>query len=303
MSPENVLSHPPRVLSDAQRHFYFLNGYLLLESLVPADTLARLREIVAGFVERSRALTCSDEVLDLEDGHTAAAPRLRRLSSPVAHHPYFWEFASGLVADVAADLVGPDVKFHHSKLNFKWAGGGTGIRWHQDITGWPHTNYSPLTIGVYLEDVGPEQGPLGVIPGSHNGELFEPYDEAGNYTGCLSASALQRAGVERAVYLTGPAGSITIHNCRMLHSSKPNLAGRGRPLLLNVYSAADAFPYTINQLPTRYAGAIVRGRPARWSHHDPRPCALPLRESERPLVTSGIFEIAAPAQPRAVQSD
>ena len=73
----------------------------------------------------------------------------------------------------------------------------------------------------------------------------------------------------------GPAGSVTIHNCRTIHGSRPNLSDFGRPLLLNVYSAADAFTYTANPLPSRYEGTIVRGRPARYAHHDPRPCQVP----------------------------
>ena len=30
MTPEQVLSHPPRVLSQKQREFYFSEGYILL---------------------------------------------------------------------------------------------------------------------------------------------------------------------------------------------------------------------------------------------------------------------------------
>ena len=130
-----------------------------------------------------------------------------------------------------ADLVGPDVKFHHSKLNFKWAKGGEEVKWHQDITYWPHTNYSPLTAGLYLYDCGPEQGPLMAIPGSHNGELFSQYDDAGNWVGCLSDTDVKSVPVETAAELTGPAGSITIHNCRVVHGSRPNTADLGRPLL------------------------------------------------------------------------
>eukprot|EP01047_Picozoa_sp_COSAG01_P079860 COSAG01_NODE_15311_length_1350_cov_6.521982_1_plen_133_part_10 len=93
---------------------------------------------------------------------------------------------------MAQDLIGPDVKFHHSKLNLKMGGqvgDGGAVRWHQDIqvrarqpvlgTGstdgmmpvtptistplttrmdkprqfWPHSNFTPLTIGLYLHDV------------------------------------------------------------------------------------------------------------------------------------------------------
>jgi ectoine hydroxylase len=278
MTPEEILAHESKVLSQAQREFYFDNGYLLVESIVPAEWVERLRAVTDEMVERSRELTKSDTVFDLEAGHTAEHPRLRRLTSPVEHHPVYWEFASSagsVLPDLISDLVGPDVKFHHSKLNFKWAEGGAEVKWHQDITYWPHTNYSPLTAGVYLYDCGPDQGPLMVVPGTHKGDLFSQYNERDEWVGCLSDTDVKAVPVETADELAGPAGSITIHNCRVVHGSRPNLSDLGRPLLLNVYSAADAFPYTANPLPSRHAGAIVRGRPARWAHHDPRPCLIP----------------------------
>ena len=44
--------------------------------------------------------------------------------------------------------------------NFKWADGGEAVEWHQDIQR-PHTDFSPLTIGVYLDDVDAEMGLMG----------------------------------------------------------------------------------------------------------------------------------------------
>jgi ectoine hydroxylase-related dioxygenase (phytanoyl-CoA dioxygenase family) len=276
MTPEQVLAIPPKVLSQAQRESYFAKGYLLVERIVPEDWLARLRAVTDEMVERSRHITESDAVWDLEDGHSAAAPRLRRLSSPNDHHETYWAYASqSNIADVVADLVGPDVKFHHSKLNFKWARGGDEVKWHQDIGFWPHTNYSPLTVGTYIYDCGPDQGPLGVIEGSHDGPLHDQYNAKGEWVGCLSDADAARIDPAKMVYLEGPAGSITIHNCRTIHGSKPNRSDLGRPLLLNVYAAADAFPYTRNPLTSKYDQAIVRGQRARWAHHDPRPCLMP----------------------------
>lgn len=275
MTPGDVLDQRPKILTDSQRASYFADGYLLLESFLEGAVVERLRTVTAEMVERSRALTVSDSAFDLEPDHTAAAPRLRRLSSPVVHHPAYWDFASGILADIAADLVGPDVKFHHSKLNFKWAKGGAEVKWHQDIPGWPHTNYSPLTIGTYLHDTGLDQGPLAVLPGSHEGPIYDEYDADGRWVAAISEQDLAGIDLGRTRYLTGPAGSLTIHNCRLMHSSKPNLSGLGRPLLLNVYSSADAFTYTANPLPTPYAGQIVRGRAAKWARHDPRPCLIP----------------------------
>jgi len=275
VTPEEVLLHPPKVLTEGQRESYFADSYLLLESFLGQETVERLRAVTARMVERSRPLTVSDGAFDLEPDHTAVAPRLRHLSSPVVHHPAYWELASGILADIAADLVGPGVKFHHSKLNFKWAKGGAEAKWHQDIPGWPRTNYSPLTIVAYLHETGPEQGPAAVLPGSHEGPIYDEHDAQGRRVAAISERDLAGIDLSRTRYLTGPAGSLTIHNCRLMHSSKPNLSGLGRPLLLNVYSSADAFTYTAHPLPTPYAGRIVRGRAARWARHDPCPCLIP----------------------------
>ena len=192
-------------------------------------------------------------------------------------HPVFWDYClKSVLPDIVADLVGPDVKFHHSKLNFKWAQGGEEVKWHYDISFWPHTNYSPLTVGTYLYDCGMEQGPLAVLPKSH---LLDPmlsqYDGKGNWTGCLSAADVARLDTSKTVYLTGPAGSLTIHNCRTLHSSPKNESDLGRPLLLNTMTSADAFPYTVNPIKPKHDQFMLRGKRALFAHHDPQPCLVP----------------------------
>ncbi|HET7635186.1 MAG TPA: phytanoyl-CoA dioxygenase family protein, partial [Burkholderiales bacterium] len=168
MTPEQILAIPPRVLSQKQREAYFEDGFILLERVIPDDWLRKLRAATDELVERSREIRRSDAVFDLEPDHTPENPRLRRVSSPVDQHPAFWDYVSqSKLGDIVADLVGPDVKFHHSKLNFKWAKGGEEVKWHYDISFWPHTNYSPLTIGTYLYDCDMDQGPVGFVPGSH----------------------------------------------------------------------------------------------------------------------------------------
>jgi hypothetical protein len=50
---------------------------------------------------------------------------MRHVSSPCDLDPVFWELLTeGPLADLAADLLAPDVKFYQAKLNFKWARGG-----------------------------------------------------------------------------------------------------------------------------------------------------------------------------------
>jgi hypothetical protein len=42
--------------------------------------------------------------------------------------------------DMVADLIGPDVKFHHCKINLKLSGAKTEVAYHQDFAYTPHTN-------------------------------------------------------------------------------------------------------------------------------------------------------------------
>jgi ectoine hydroxylase len=236
------------------------------------------RAATDAMVDKSRSITKSDATWDLDKGHAFENPRLRRLSSMNDHHPVYWEYASAPhspLPDAISDLVGPDVKFHQSKLNFKGSKRGDEVKWHQDISFWPHTNYSPSTAGTYVFDCSAEQGPLGVLRGSHLAPVVDQYNDKEQWVGCLKPEEATAIDMSKVDYPEGPAGYVTIHNCRTLHYSKANWSEIPRPLLLNVYSAVNAMPYTYNPLQSQHYGAIVRGKPARWAYHDPRPCLLP----------------------------
>ncbi|MBM86716.1 MAG: phytanoyl-CoA dioxygenase [Rhodospirillaceae bacterium] len=273
MLEHEILKHPAIILTTAQREQYFEEGAVLVKDVVPVNWLERLRAASAEMIERSRKIDQSDDRFLLEDGHSPENPCLKRLSSPVDHHPDFWAFAgSSPAVEAAADVVGPDVKYHHSKLNFKWARGGMKFDWHQDIQAWPHTDYSPVTVGLYLEDCGDEQGPLVTIRGSNKGKLHSMYDENRNWVLRIPE---ERIDLQSAVHHVGPAGSLVILNCRTVHGSAPNLSERSRPFLLITYSSADSFTYTVNPIQSPREGTIVRGNPATMSCHDPRPCEVP----------------------------
>ncbi|WP_417518233.1 phytanoyl-CoA dioxygenase family protein [Minwuia sp.] len=250
-------------LSEDQRRFYTEQGYLQLDSFVGTGWLSRLKAAAAEFVEMSRAETRSGKVLDLAPGHSAETPRIRRLNSPVDHHETFRAFAiEGPAAALACDLLGGPVRFHHSKLNYKWSDGGEEIKWHQDIQFWPHTDFSPLTIGVYLDDVDDAMGPMGVLPGSHTGPLYDLYDRDGNWAGAMTDEDIATLELDRMAWLKGPAGSVTIHNCCMVHGSVPNNSSRPRPLLLQTYSAMESYPIGnigANSVRTGLAGTVIGG--------------------------------------------
>jgi ectoine hydroxylase-related dioxygenase (phytanoyl-CoA dioxygenase family) len=296
LTPDRILANPPKVISQDQREAYFHDGYLLLESFIDDTWLERLWQVTETFIDQSRELSRSNSVFDLEDGHSSSAPRLRRLSHPVEQHPLYKEFAfEGPLVDLAEDLLGADVVYHHSKLNFKWAGGGEEVKWHQDIQFWPHTNYSPLTFGLCLSDIDDAMGPMGVIRGSHQAELFELCDDQGAWTGAISDADLDRVPLDDVVWLKGPRGSVTVHNCRMVHGSQPNQSERMRPLLLHTYAAADALSVTDMVAKLPHSETLVRGQRAQWIDFDSRPCPNPPDFSKG---YTSIFEVQQREQSR-----
>src|SRR5262245_44459469 len=216
MTPERVLQHPPLALDQRQRDRYFADGFLTVPGYVGSKWLDRLRAVVTAKIEESRKLTASDDQFDLAPDHSAEKPNIRRLRKAVDQHPELWAFAKDpTVVDLVADLLGPDIRFHSSKLNFKWSEGGDAVRWHQDIQAWPHTSFAVLTFGVYLDAAGPEQGPLAVLPGTPRGAIFDHVDDVGNWTGAVSPRDVAPLPTDTATDLCGPSGTVVLLHCRV----------------------------------------------------------------------------------------
>ncbi|MBI1186885.1 MAG: phytanoyl-CoA dioxygenase family protein [Alphaproteobacteria bacterium] len=263
-------------LTQNDRDAYERDGFLLLDGFISDDWLDRLDAAMTRFIDESRSLTTSSTSILVAPDHTPEEPRLRRIPQTVAFDPDFEAFGlRGPIVDLAEDLLGPDVRFHHSKLNFKWRDGGEEIKWHQDIQFWPHSNYSPLTIGVYLVDVDDEMGPMGVFRGSHKGPLSPLSNAAGAWTGALTEAEIAALDPRDIVWLKGRRGAVTVHNCRAVHGSPPNRSPRMRPLLLHTYARADAAPLTGIMDGVPFANTMVRGVDAPSAVYADEPCPMP----------------------------
>lgn len=276
MKPDEILAGPARSLSQAQRKLFHDQGFLALPQLIGEQELRPLREALTKVVDQSRTVSRSSDRIALETGHTAESPRLRRAAYLDDVDPVFWELcSSSVIPDIAADVLGPNVRFRDLFANFKWAGGGAEVKWHQDIAFYPHTNLGTCQFLLSLEDVGSNQGPLRVVPGSHRGPIYRHYDANGAWTGAIAAADLANAGVNEAIELTGPAGSVTVHHSCTIHGSAQNMSAAGRPTLVITYSAADAIPYTAAPYPSSHFGELVRGSKPDYAHHEELQMPLP----------------------------
>ena len=177
------------MLNPQQIAFYRDNGYLVLEGHLSETRIGALKETLARLVADAEGLTGSDDVYDLEDSHRPDAPRVRRIKLPHRVDPVFDELmrSEAILAPVR-DLVGPSLRLHTSKLNLKSAEFGAAVEWHQDWAFYPHTNDDILAVGVMLNDVGPENGPLLVLPGSHRGPILDHHAD-GRFCGAIDMAA------------------------------------------------------------------------------------------------------------------
>jgi ectoine hydroxylase-related dioxygenase (phytanoyl-CoA dioxygenase family) len=250
-----------RYLSDEQIDAYRRDGYVALPGVIDAGRIAELRKVTGRFVDRSRAICASDNLFDLDPTHCAQTPTLRRIKNPADNDPlYRWVAFESPIPDIVAELIGPDVKFHHSKLNLKGGRVGAPVEWHQDAAFYPHSNDDVLAVGLLLDDATAENGCLVVLPGSHRERVHEHYDGGGRFIGRMRDEDIGRFDARKGQLLELPAGSIHIHHYRLIHWSAPNTSADDRRLLINAYSAADAIPLSADPTKTRFFGAIVRGR-------------------------------------------
>ncbi|WP_299685142.1 phytanoyl-CoA dioxygenase family protein [uncultured Tateyamaria sp.] len=286
-------------LTPDQKASYASNGYLLVENRIPDDWLTKIRAEIARFEAEAATMTGSNDRLDLEDSHSAADPRLRRIKLPHTISDVFRELMlSDHVLAPARDLIGPNLRLHTSKLNMKSAGYGAAVEWHQDYAFYPHTNDDILAIGICIDDMAAENGPLMVFPGSQKGPVFDHHVD-GVFAGAMlpEANGLNMAD---AVPLTGPAGSISIHHGRIVHGSALNRSDRPRRILFYEMMAADAFPIMGSM--TRWDGIedyndrMLCGEPTL----QPRLKDIPIRIPQpQPNVAISIYEIQKGLKTRA----
>jgi ectoine hydroxylase-related dioxygenase (phytanoyl-CoA dioxygenase family) len=232
------------MLTQAQIDTYHEVGAIVVPDVLSQEEIRALRRVTDAFVERSRAVSTHTEIFDLEDTHTNAQPRVRRIKTPHLHDPVYGALVRHpKIVAVLCDLWGPNVRFDTAKLNLKSAGYGAAVEWHQDWAFYPHTNDDLAAVGVMMDDMELANGPLMIIPGSHTGPVYDHHAE-GRFCGAMDPGK-REVDFSKAIPLTGRAGSITVHHVRAVHGSAVNISNKDRRLLLFQYRAADAWPLVV----------------------------------------------------------
>jgi phytanoyl-CoA hydroxylase len=204
------------LLTEAQHAAYRDDGFIVVHDVFSATEMVELRGVTEDFVRKSTTVAANDEIYDLEDTHSAADPRVRRIKTPHAHHEaYFRASRNPAVVAILEELWG-SVRYDTGKLNLKSAGYGAPIEWHQDWAFYPHTNDDLAAVGIMLDDFTMENGPMMVIPGSHQGPIHDHHGPDGCFCGAIDPAA-SKLDLSKAAPCLGKAGSITIQHVRAVH--------------------------------------------------------------------------------------
>ena len=253
-------------LTQSLKDQFWRDGMLVLENGVDPSTLKNLKTVFSDWVDESRQHSEDfGETLDgrprfdLQPGHHAEKPGLRRVQSPEeVSEVYANAMRNAHTVDYCAELIGPAIRFHHGKVNSKLPGTATQVKWHQDFLFQPMTHHDMITCLLFLDDVTLENGPLEVLPGTHKGPLYSHWSN-GVFTGAVDDSIVE-SQKENLVKCTGPAGSVCLMHVNLLHGSAPNLSDSSRTLYITTYYSEDAIELSPNHLPSRFTHELVRGK-------------------------------------------
>ena len=257
------------MLTKEQVKTYVRDGFVIVPKVISSDKLQAMRDELNKWIEESKNYkdnygdTPNGKArFDLEGGHCAENPKLRRVANPADISQIYRDVLfEGPAVKAVVDLIGPNVKFHHCKLNIKLPGMETRVDYHQDQPFDLHTNDDHLSLVVLIDDMNEKNGCLRILKGSHKGPRYSHY-EGDEFVGKVDEK-VQKECRRNASKIEGNAGDICLMNTWCLHGGTENLSQNIRRVLICDYTAADNYPLMDAIVPSEHTGKIVAGKATR----------------------------------------
>lgn len=276
------------MFSEEQIGQYRREGYLVEPGLLGAAEVAALLAEIERIAEGNTLASHDGSRMEMEPNQPPDGARVRRIYEPCSHYPVFRALSeSPKLLDRVAQLLGPDLVFHYSKINMKPPAIGSVVEWHQDLSYYPLTNPDSVSILFYLDDADTGNGCLQVIPGAHAGRLLDHTRD-----GIFQGRVTEPVDESRAIPLEGKAGSVIFMHAMMPHASLTNTSDRPRRTLILSYRAADAFPVYCGEMTAKSEmyTRLVRGQAAAFARFG-MPDRFPI--PRYPKTTASLYELQA----------
>jgi phytanoyl-CoA hydroxylase len=214
--------------------FYRENGYVLVPGVFGAAEVAEIQRETEALLTRARQAGRRTEAT--WEGQwreragigntTQTLTRVDSIHNVQNHSAVFTRMLlhPGLLA-VAAELLGPNVQLHHTKLHSKPPAIGSPFPLHQDYSYFPHTTDEILAAVVHIDPANIQNGCICLVPGSHKAGPLAPQGE-NHYL------SLDEWPLEKAVPVEAQAGDVVFFSYLTVHGSYINTSDRERRLAL-----------------------------------------------------------------------
>lgn len=248
-------------LRPTQIENYLRNGFLVVENLFNDEEVKLL----------------NDELNRLRTEHKSgkAESTIREPDSDIVRSIFRVHKQSGLfhrlacdtrLVDVARYLLDDEVYLHQTRLNYKPAYFGKEFYWHSDFETWHAEDGMPrmraLSVSISLTDNTEHNGPLMLIPGSHQSFVSCAGETPDNHFrqslrrqeyGVPDPASLRRLVESGGIQsVRGSAGSAVFFDCNTMHGSNSNITPLPRTNAFLVYNSVS------NQLVTPFAAKKAR---------------------------------------------
>lgn len=238
----------PGPLRVDQLRSYEENGFLFLDSFFNEAEVAMMRE------ELSRVLDSSKDSVAKEVIRESGSQEVRSVFAVHEHDDFFQGLSNDKrLVEIMRQLLGSDVYIHQSRINLKSGFTGKEFYWHSDFETWHVEDGMPrmraISCSITLTENTPYNGPLMLIPGSHKrfvacvGETPEAHYEKSlrkQEYGVPDQDSLTLLAEQGGIVApTGPAGSVILFDCNIMHGSNSNITPQPRSNVFFVFNSVE----------------------------------------------------------------
>jgi len=212
-------------ISQAARHHYWEKGWAVVEGVFSPQETEDLAQVALKVAEEDLAADQSSFTADQSaDGQFAP----RKIAFPFTKHPAFRAFAlDPRLRGLVSDLLGQPALLAVDQVFMKPPRFGSAKPYHQDNF---YFRLNPadqaLTAWIALDEVGPDNGCLRYIAGSHLGPILPHAALPGEPYNLVPDPAL--IDLSREMLAPVGKGGVIFHHPASLHTSHRNESSRWR---------------------------------------------------------------------------
>ena len=217
------------LLSDHQVYLYKQNGFVNAGPLISEAEATELADEILSVVDHREDQTRPQPIRVANLSREDQRPIWQIVNIWQASEAFKQLLKNAKLKYYISKLTGKsDFKIWHDQVQYKPSHVGGRLSWHQDLPKWPvMKGGTQLTAWVALDDAGPQNGCMVMVPGSHlrgnQNEWLHQHDggwQLGHNESFKSEPTQVLCPVQK--------GHVHFHDSLTWHSSGPNLSGQPR---------------------------------------------------------------------------